>query len=199
MSKYKKDRSFTDYVHDVLTVPKIYTPLGWTIKTIDAEKLKQKDLNEGIDYILLNENGKTIFIQERFRDEYYKNYSDVTLRFRRQSNPNPKRIKSEFYKIKADYLVYGITNGQKFKEKRQSLTGFIKWAILDLHFIQWKISVGELIIATSSQRKCWIENEKLYCPENFNPDKSSSFIPFDVNLIVKLWGKTPIIAQEGFL
>lgn len=199
MAKYNKDRNFTDYVHDFLAIPKIYNNIGWKIKNIDPDELERIDINEGIDYVLYDEKSNVIFVQERFRDEYYKNYNDATLRFRRDFNPNPDRVKSEFYKIKADYLVYGITNGKKFIDKRHTLTDFIKWVVLDLKFLKNKYESNEIEIVKSQKKMCWIDKNVLKCPENFNPDGSSSFIPFDIKLINKLWGTKPIIAQKGFL
>lgn len=199
MAKYNKDRSFTNYVHEFLAIPKIYDSLGWKIKDIDPDELERIDVNEGIDYVLYDSKSNVVFVQERFRDEWYKNYNDATLRFRRDFNPNPERVKSEFYKIKADFLVYGITNGKKFEDKRHTLTDFIKWVILDMKFIQKKYEEGKIEIVQNKRMTCWVDNGVLKCPENFNPDGSSSFVPFDIKLIVDLWGNTPIIAQKGFL
>lgn len=200
MAKYESDRSFTDYVHKYLAIPKIYDPLGWRIKPVDTDILKRIDLNSGIDYVLQDRQGNTLYIQERFREKKYAGYNDATLRFRRENNPLPERVKSEFYKIRANYLVYGISNGQKSQEQRQTLTDFIKWVILDIKFIQNKYKEGKIRIIPNSKRKtCWDKNGILHCPENFNPDNSSSFLPFDIKLIEKLWGRRPIIAQKGFL
>jgi hypothetical protein len=199
MPKYQKDRNFTDYVHRNLTVPLIYNDIRWKEKDIDKDLLERIDMAEGIDYVLIDEFGKIINVQERFRDAFYKNFNDATIRYRRDQNSNPDRIKSEFYKIKADYLVYGITNGKKFIDKRHTLTDFIKWVILDVKFIQQKFKEEKIKITKSSHIKCWIENDALICPENFNSDPSSSFIPFDIKLIYQLWGITPIYAQKGFL
>ena len=200
MAKYNDDRGFTNYVHDELTSPLIYNTLGWKIKNIDAAELERMDVNEGIDYLLVNNNtGAILNEQERFRYDYYQGYNDATLRYRRDFNPNPERVKSEFYKIKADFLVYGITNGSKWPEKRHTLTNFIKWVILDVKFIQSKFELGKIKIVTSGRKTCWLEEDVLCCPENFNPDGSSSFLPFDIKLIVQLWGNSPIIAQKGFL
>lgn len=200
MTLYKDDRSFTNYVHDELTIPIIYDSIGWKIKEIDAKELERIDINEGVDYVLTDcKNNATIKVQERFRDNYYKNYNDATLRYRRDFNPDPKRVKSEFYKIKADYLVYGITNGSKWPEKRNTLSDFIKWVILDLKIIKSKYKNGKIKIISSSRKTCWTQSDVLFCPENFNPDRSSSFLPFDIRLIYRLWGKSPILAQKGFL
>jgi len=199
MQKYNQDRSFTDFVHINLTIPLIYDTLNWKIKDYDEQELKELDMNDGIDYILINNKGKTINIQERFRDEFYKNYNDATLRYRRDLNRHHDRHKSEYYKIKADYLVYGITNGKKFDDARDTLTGFIKWVILDLHFLREKFKSHEIKIVTSSDKTCSIDGSTLICPENFNPDGSSSFLPFDIKMIDELWGSKPIIAQNGYL
>ena len=199
MANYTDDRSFTNFVHTNLAIPMIYKKLAWEISDIDPVELERLDINEGIDYVLEDMNGKKIYVQERFRDEYYKAYNDATLRFRRSNNPDPQRVKSEFYKINADYLVYGITNGKKFFDKRNTLTDFIKWVALDLKFIQKKFEIGKLKIVTPAPRiRCWIEGDVLCCPEVFNPDGSSSFLPFDINLMKQLWGTSPILAQKGF-
>ena len=200
MTKTDDDWNFSNYVHDKLARPYIYGILKWEVINIDENVIKNLDINHGIDYILENEKGIRIHVQERFRDNFYKAYCDATLRYRRDFNPNPERIKSEFYKIKADYLVYGITNGKKFADQRNTLTGFIKWVVLDLKFIKEKINSGFIkIITRSGKRTCWVENKILHCPENLNPDGSSSFLPFDIKLINDLWGQQPIVAQKGFL
>ncbi|MCC1484239.1 hypothetical protein [Winogradskyella immobilis] len=200
MPHYKSDRNFTNYVHDELAIPIIYNNLGWMVKSIDAEKLQQIDINDGIDYVLTDKySGNDIKVQERFRDNYYQKYNDATLRYRRATNKYADRIESEYYKIQADYLVYGITNGKKFKDQRHTLSGFIKWVVLDLKFIQEQFKMGNIKIVSSSKKTCWVKESVLFCPENFNPDGSSSFLPLDIKLIVSLWGNTPIRAQKGFL
>lgn len=199
MAYYREDRSFTNYVHDNIAVPKIYRTLGWEVQDIEVDQLEFIDLNHGIDYVLKDNRGHIINIQERFRDKYYKNYTDATLRYRRDKNPDPSRMKSEFYKIKADYLVYGITNGKKFLDKRHTITDFIKWVILDVGFLKKKYQSEELEIITTSSILCKIRNKKLLCPENFNPDGSSSFIPLDIPMLNQLWGDNVIIAQKGYV
>ena len=66
MSFYKDDRSFTNYVHEELAIPKIYKPLGWTVKNTKEDELYNLDINHGIDYILSDQNNKIIRVQERF-------------------------------------------------------------------------------------------------------------------------------------
>ena len=156
MPNYKDDRNFTDYVHETLAIPKIYEKLHWEVQDVESSKLEYIDINLGIDYVLKNQDGEKINVQERFRDSYYKIYDDATLRFRRDRNTHPERIKSEFYKIKADYLVYGITNGKKFLDKRNTLTDFIKWVIVDINLLKSKYENDELEIDTSSGNCCRI-------------------------------------------
>tara|TARA_B100000497_G_C7689413_1_gene418674 strand:+ start:792 stop:1391 length:600 start_codon:yes stop_codon:yes gene_type:complete len=198
MAYYKDDRSFTNYVHNNLAIPKIYETLGWNVLEIDKNKLEYIDINHGIDYVLKDQNGTIKNVQERFRDIFYQKYNDATLRYRRDNNSDPSRMKSEFFKIKADYLVYGITNGKKFIDKRYTLTDFIKWVILDVNFLKEKYENKELEIITTNKITCEIVNQKLICPENFNPDGSSSFIPFDIFMLNKLWGDKVIIAQNRY-
>ena len=201
MSKTDHDWAFSTFVHHNMAIPIIYESLGWKIISIKAEEAIELDIHHGIDYVLADNKNVRITVQERFRDNFYATqYNDATLRFRRELNPDPKRIESEFYKIKADFLVYGIVNGKKFEDQRHTLTGFNKWVVLDLKFVQEKFNTDLIkIITRSGKRTCWIENKILHCPENLNPDGSSSFLPFDIKLINELWGQQPIIAQKGFL
>jgi hypothetical protein len=200
ISKTDHDWSFSTYVHNHLAIPKIYNLLQWNLISLPMEKAMHLDIHDGIDYVLEDANKRRIAVQERFRDNNYVKYGDATLRFRREFNADPNRIKSEFYKIKADYLIYGICNGSKLFNKRNTLTDLSKWVALDIKFIQRKLGEGVIKIVSSSEKRfCWIKDEILYCPENHNPDKSSSFIPFDIQKIHSLWGRVPIIAQKGFL
>ncbi len=199
MANYHSDRNFTDYVHAHLARPIIYVKLGWRELNVPAHVLNQLDMNFGIDYVARNTAGRNVTIQERFRESKYSNYDDATLRFRRERNKNADRIESEFYKIKADYLVYGITDGDKNPEKRDQLKSLRKWVVLDLQFLQNKYQNGKLKIVDRTQNKCFVDEDILHCPENFNPDGSSSFIPLDVLFIHQLWGNAPILAQSGFI
>ncbi len=200
MAAYYQDRRFTDYVHSQLAEPLIYESLGWSTVPMDAEELERMDINEGVDYVMWKENGDMIGVQERFRDAEYAKYTDATLRYRRDGNRHSARVKSEFYKIRAHYLVYGITNGSKRKQKRETLTGFIKWVILDLDFLRKKFKEGGIVIDRERKwKRCRRDGDKLLCPEMFNHDGSSSFLPFDVPLLKDLWGREPILAEKGFL
>jgi hypothetical protein len=198
MALYNDDRNFTNYVHQHLAVPIIYEPLGWTEKEIDAAQLEFIDINEGVDYVFENEEEYEIKTQERFRDNYYKNYTDCTLRYRRDKNADPTRHESEFYKIKADYLVYGITNGSKFLDKRHTLTDFLKYVVVDLKVLYDKIE-QKLIVPKYGAHVSYIKDGVMIVPIKDNTDDSSSFVAFDVKQLNDLFGdENIIIAQKGY-
>jgi len=196
MAGYLSDREFTDYVHQHWAIPKIYTKIGWQLVEVNKEQALQQDLCHGIDYTLKNREGKIITVQERFREKKYRHYHDATLRFRRDNHIDPAQIESEFYKIKADYLVYAVIDGDK--ADTGSIKGFIKGVILNINFLQEKFKSGLLEIKPTGTVRCLRKGDKMICPENQNPDGSSSFIPFDVRIIKSLWGTEAILYQKGY-
>ena len=198
MSKTNIDWGFSTYIHFHIAIPEIYNKLNWEPVALDKEEATKLDIYYGIDYVFKDKDERHIYVQERFRDNYYGDkFNDATLRFRRDSNPNPDRTESEFYKIKADYLVYGICNGSKYDKEK--ITGFTKWAILDIGFIKEKYQQGKLIIGYTGNRMCKQDKDTMICPENFNPDGSSSFLPFDLGIMKALWGDAPVYKQKGFI
>lgn len=48
---YTSDRSFTDFIHQSLALPKIYTPLQWEPVDLSPEQSKRIDMRRGIDYV----------------------------------------------------------------------------------------------------------------------------------------------------
>jgi len=197
-TQYKDDRPFTDYVHEHLAVPYIYAPLGWATVTYDSNA----DMNQGVDYSAKDATGRIVKIQERFRDNYYADkYNDFTLRYRRDLNPDPSRHASEFFKIEADYLVYGITNGKKFADARHTLTGFLKYAVIDLAVLMAKIAEGKIIIPSAYKKFSELNaNGIMTAAKMPNTDGSSDFVAFDVPMLVKLFATDKIVvAQKGFM
>lgn len=200
MAMYANDRNFTDYVHQHLALPRIYAPLGWAQKNVEAQHLQTIDMHEGIDYVFADQNKREIAVQERFRDNFYQNYNDCTLRYRRDSNPDASRHASEFFKIKADYLVYGITNGSKFLDKRHTLTDFLKYVVVDLKILYHQINLGLIVPSRNGKNFSKIENGKMIVPIKDNRDDSSSFVAFDIQQLHQLFGNQHIIvAQKGYL
>lgn len=192
-------REFTNKVHDKIAIPEIYRNLGWTVDNTDPEELEKIDLNDGIDYILLDRNGRKINVQERFREYRYHEYNDATLRYEREHNLIAERQKSEFYKIKADYLVYGIINASKWQILKDIKQGtFVKYAVIDVAVLREKIDSG-LIIPDYSVRIPFISDGKMHAAVNENKDDSSSFIAFDVEGLNQLFGSDNIIlTQKGY-
>jgi len=199
MALYKDDRNFTNFVHENLALPIIYKKLGWSQKQIEPKLLEYIDINEGVDYVFEDLNGNEIKSQERFRDNYYAKYNDCTLRYKRDNNTDISKHKSEFYKVKADFLVYGITNGSKFQDKRHSLTDFIKFVVLDLKVLFDKIENGLIIPSQNIGLNSYIKENKMFAPIINNHDDSSSFVAFDVSLLNQFFGKDKIILfQKGY-
>lgn len=194
MGKYKLDRNFTDFVHQNLAIPIIYEKLGWTKYNINSDELEKLDIHDGIDYVFLNDKGEKVFIQERFRDSYYQRYSDFTIRYRRDFNKEASKHESEFYKIEANYLVYGITNGKKFMDQRHTLTNFIKYAVIDLSILYNKIESGLIVIPEEINRNSYINEDRIMiAARNKNRDKSSDFVAFDINQLIELFSDDKII------
>jgi hypothetical protein len=195
---YKHDRKFTDFVHQHLAIPLIYTPLGWQPYPIDSLEAKYLDIKEGIDYTFLHATGKKIQVQERFRDGTYAMYNDCTLRYRRDAHANMNCHASEFFKIKADFLVYGITNGAKDGTKRDTLTGFLKFAVINLRGLYAQIAAGNIVFRQNI-RTSYIHEGKIIAPIRANVDASSTFVAFDVLQLHTLFEKERIVWwQKGF-
>ena len=197
MSNYLSDRAFTDYIHRNLALPIIYEPLKWTQINLDEALAKKIDIQKGIDYVFRNEKGVIKTVQERFREVKYQRYSDFTIRYRRDGNIHQDRRKSEYYKMKAAYFTYGITNC--YKKEMNKCSDFVKFAVIDLKKVYEKIDAGQIIIRDNRHNTCTIENNRIICPIKYNSDGSSSFFPVEISFLLKLWGKEIIIAQKGFV
>lgn len=195
---YKDDREFTNNVHKLLAIPKIYNLLWWQEVDINSEELEYIDINHWIDYIFRKDNEiKTV--QERFRYSEYSNYTDFTIRYRRDNNFYNDRHESEYYKMEADYFVYWIVNQSKDIQGFQA-TDFIKYVIVDLKKIYEKINSWLIEIRpTLNWNKYIIENWKIICPVNQNKDGSSSFFPIDIKMILNLWGNENIVLYQKWI
>ncbi len=196
-TNYKEDRGFTDFIHKKIAISKIYDVLGWSEYDVGEVESVRADLFEGIDYHFQDEEGNIITTQERFRDSYYQQYNDFTIRFEREYNPHEERRQSEFYKINADYFVYGITNGSKFR--KNEITDYIKFAVVDLHVVRQLIEDGRIYINRAFRGVCRMVGDVMHCPVNYNHDDSSSFFPVDVQLLLDYFSEyNPVLFQKGF-
>ena len=197
MSKYSKDRAFTNYVHTNLAIPLIYNPLEWSEVQLRKDYSKYIDMMDGIDYVF--RKGNTIMsVQERFREKQYQNFTDFTIRYRRDSNKIEERHESEYYKMKAHYFTYGIIDSSKNETHKAS--AFIKYAIIDLKKVYQKLDEKKIYISDNGKNKCEIiDGNRLECPVKYNSDGSSSFFPIDISYLVKPWGGDMLVTQKGFL
>ena len=197
MAKYQSDRTFTDYIHQNLATKIIYQKLGWEAVLINNELAENLDINKGIDYCFKDQNGKLITIQERFREQKYKSYNDITFRYRRDKNYDESKVKSEFFKIQANYMIYGVIDVKKWDFK--SARKFLKFAVIDLKVLFSAFNNKIIKIVKNKNHQCFLDNGTLVCPINFNRDGSSSFVPIDIVLLSKLdISKDIIFLQEGY-
>lgn len=197
MAIYSDDRAYTNYIHTHVALPKIYNLIYWVQVCLDHKIAEEIDMQQGIDYVFKDRSGATKTVQERFRESKYQKYSDFTIRYRRDGNIHSDRRESEYFKMKADYFTYGITNGSKLK--LTECTDFIKFAIIDLRKVYEKIDCGLILIRDNKKNTCFIGNGKIICPIKYNKDGSSSFFPIDISYLVRLWGSEIIIFQKGFI
>lgn len=196
MTYYSFDRRFTDYIHTNLAIRQIYNVLDWEQSDVSLEELNKLDLNDGIDYMFVDKYNNNISVQERFREVKYKKYNDFTIRYRREYSQFKDRKESEFVKIKADYFVYGITNG--YKSELKTNTRFEKYAVIDL-FVIYELINSEKIKIDKSSKISYISDGVFYAGYNKNRDFSSDFIVFDIQKLYDQFKDLNIILiQYGF-
>lgn len=197
---YTEDREFTDYIHNKLAIQLIYSPLGWKEQKMSSQRLTENaDILTAIDAFFIDTNVSSIItVQERFRECKYAKYNDFTIRYKRDFNRHENRKLSEFFKLDADYFVYGIIDVHKYEKTRASK--FLKYAVINIKVLKSLFDNTKIVI--DEQLKsifCVEKNNKIVCPINFNRDYSSSFIPIDIALLKKLFDDTGIIVSSyGF-
>lgn len=198
MTFYKDDRLFTNIVHKEVAMKEIYPLFSWDEFDMDEKELNRIDMDEGIDYVMVDKSGIKHTVQERFREYKYSIYSDFTLRYRRDQNSMKERHESEFYKIKAEYMVYGIINGSKSQTVNHTKEiSFVKFAVVDLRKLFSEIRAGNIVLDKTIRRP-QIIGGKLHAAVNNNVDGSSSFVAFDIHALRTLFGPNIILAQKGF-
>ena len=198
MANYAADRKFSDYVHENLALKLIYEPLSWRPINLEQRLAQHLDMSKGIDYCFTDMNDDLITVQERFREQKYWRYNDITLRYRRDQNSNVLNVKSEFYKIEADYMVYGVVNASKFNHELASK--FVKFAVLDMKALMFAFEKKLIAVKRVHTNQCFIENGVLVCPVNYNRDGSSSFVPVDLKLLLQCNIAAKIILyQQGYI
>jgi len=194
---YQQDRAFTDYIHKNVAIPRLYSQIGWQELQVQKDQLNGFDVQNGIDYMFIDQARDVYTVQERFRESKYSNYNDFTIRYRRDGNYHSDRVESEYYKIKAHFFTYGITNGSK--NSPNTCTDFLKVAIINLDRIYELITDGKIVIKDNGEKTCYTLNTTFVCPVCYNRDGSSSFVPFDIPLLCELFGRDVILYQRGFI
>lgn len=185
-TNYDYDRGFTDYVHNNLALKIIYERLGWKEQKPNSHLRENADQNDAVDYFFVDKNTLSLVtVQERFRESKFASYNDITIRYKREFNVHEERKDSEFFKLNADYMVYGIINSSKYQYNQAD--NFLKYVIVDAKILNELIRDGKIIVEeNSNSRYCKWENGVIHCPVNNNPDRSSSFIPIDVGMLYRL-------------
>lgn len=193
---YYSDRQFTDKVHDNLAVQDIYPEMGWNPQQLNARLAENTDQQNAVDYFAIEDGARIVTIQERFREYKYHSYSDFTVRYMRPHNSHSDRVLSEFFKLDADYFLYGIINTSKTRV--DEATHFVKVAVLDLGELKELIDNGTIIIDPSLPGyTCRRDGNIMRCPVNENYDHSSNFVPFDIRILSQIAPQV-IVYQDGF-
>lgn len=169
-NRLEKDWNFTDRVHQKAS-DLIYK------KNIKIEKatLKQ-DCNEGIDYWATTESGKRFAIQERFRtkNKFTVNSREFTLRYKRPDSISSNQNKSEFFKIKADMLLYGITNNESTDDHE---IGFKRYVVVDLNELMRAIKDGKILIdenQNNNRNAPYLSQNQIYAVVKKNHEQSTN-------------------------
>ena len=193
---YISDRQFTDYVHNNLALRDIYPQMDWVVQDVNNRMQVNVDINNAVDYMAVDSNRRLITIQERFREAKYANYSDFTVRYMRPENMHEDRRLSEFFKLDADYFIYGIIDSSKADV--QNATGFLKYAVINLEIVRDMLNNHEIVIDPNMRGFCCrLIDGVMTCPVNENYDHSSNFVPFDIVILNRV-APEAIEYQEGF-
>lgn len=193
-SDFKKDYNFSEKVHQVAKSI-IYK------ENILLEKASVKEDNEnGIDYFV-NVNGDIVSIQERFRikNNITKDSLEFTLRYKRPNSLSDNQKKSEYFKIKADFLVYGIINNENKDDNIDSIT-FLRYVVINLKELRRAIRDNKIYIDENlKSEKPYSDNQKIYAIVKENKeekDGNSQFLIFDTQHLKLLKDEYRIIIRE---
>lgn len=197
---YNIDRGFSDKVHNNLAVKIIYPLMAWTVHGLNERLLLNIDQNNAVDYVAIDQREvvpRIVTIQERFRENKFRSYSDFTIRYMRPENIHEERRESEFFKLDADYFIYGIINTSK--KDVDNATDFIKFAVLNLNVLRQLIDEGTVVIDPNlDNSRCERRDNVMHCPINENSDHSSNFVPLDINILYEIEPRV-IEYQRGFI
>lgn len=199
-NNFNTRKEFTDKVHAEMA-PNVYKYLNWKLDDGNSrgnEYLKEANIVDGIDYYVENEDGYHRTIQERFRrSNKAGHYNDITLRY--QYPENTKKINSEWFKITADYFLYGVVPVEKTSDVTSSVK-FTKLVVIDLRCFSRLVDKGKIKIGNG--KESYIDkNGILYSGINRNKkrqgDNPSTFVSFNVMDLYKLDAEL-IVTEHGY-
>ncbi|MDD5921605.1 MAG: hypothetical protein PUC44_00250 [Eubacteriales bacterium] len=196
--RYPDRRKFSDAVHSNIA-PKVYQYLGWELDNVrDEDYRRNADLTDGIDYYILV-GGHHRTVQERFRRQSYARYNDITFRYTYPDNTEDRK-NSEWFKITADYMIYGIADTDtKDAEQITRNNRFVKLAVIDLRRFSLLVDEGKIAVGNSRQSEFrngiligGLQRNKKYAGDN-----PSTFAVFDVRDLFKV-NSDLIILEKGY-
>lgn len=171
MGKYKyrlqNDWKFSNRVHEAAC------DFVYKEGCIVSKATFKEDSENGIDYWVKMPSGKNISVQERFRtlNRFTINSQEFTLRYSRPDSLSENQKKSEFFKIKADLLLYGITNNED--RKSDNPIDFRRFIVINLRELFRAINNGDILIDEN-------EDNKKHKPYILNSGKIHSIVKSNI-------------------
>lgn len=190
---YDVNRKFTDFVHKNIAIPTAYKILEWEERNCDSEILDKVDKDCGIDYFFTDVNGKVISVQERFRSVDYLKYNDFTITYKRGDDNTYMHHYGELFKIRADFMLYGITNGTILNHEKDC-TKFEKIVLINIQNLLQEFRNGRICLSDSEIKS----NCRLIARVVHRKD-APSFIAFDVPKLLDEFASSIVIQQFGYL
>lgn len=151
MEKYKsrvnEDWGFSNRVHEAAC------NFAYKKGCIIKKATFKDDCENGIDYFATMPNGNNFSIQERFRtlNKFTINSQEFTIRYSRPTSISENQKQSEFFKIKADLLLYGITNNEN--KNFNVPVEFRRFVVVNLRDLFKAINNDEILIDENLDNK----------------------------------------------
>lgn len=191
---YGDRRGFSDKVHKLMAI-NVYKTLKWRLdNSRNIDYMNDADIKDGIDYYILNEEGMHRTVQERFRRESSaKNYDDITIRYNYVEND----LSSEWFKITADYFMYGVIKG----EHPSASSKFKKLVVVDFQYFKHLLEKRYIKVDKKARKSYIDENGVLHSGFRHNKsiknDKVTTFVTFRVRDLYELSPEL-IVIEKGY-
>lgn len=204
MEKYKyrlqEDWNFSNRVHEAAS------SIAYKKDSIISKATFQEDSENGIDYWAKTPNGKNLSIQERFRtlNRFTINSQEFTIRYTRPNSTSENQKKSEFFKIKADLLLYGITNNEN--KNTENPVEFRRFVVVNLHELFRAINNNDITIdenLDNKKNKPYLSSLGIVTAiskDNVEDSKGNSkLLIFNVSHILKLKNYKIILKEYNYI